>query len=220
MSAKETAKRYALFIISLFFNAMGVSLAAKAELGVSPLASVAYVMSINFTKISLGTWMFLWNCLLIALQVILLRKKFKPVQLLQIPLSLLFGYFTDLTLKMIDGIAVNSYMSQILMLVVGIIVLGFGIALSVIANVIMNSGEAFVKVVSDLSGRDFSLLKTIFDITYVAAAVILSLLLSGSIAGIREGTLISALLTGLAVNVFMKLLHSPIDSLLKDKASK
>lgn len=215
MSAKETAKRYALFIISLFFNAMGVSLAAKAELGVSPLASVAYVMSINFTKISLGSWMFLWNCLLIALQVILLRKKFKPVQLLQIPLSLLFGYFTDLTLKMIDGIAVGSYFGQIIMLLIGIIVLGFGIALSVIANVIMNSGEAFVKVVSDLSGRNFSVLKTVFDITYVVAAIILSLLLSGGISGIREGTLISALLTGLAVNIFMKLLHKPIDTALK-----
>ena len=153
MSKKEKVKRYVLFIISLFFSALGVAITKHGALGVSPISSVANVFSIKFTTISLGTWLILWNCILIIGQIIILRKDFKIIQLLQIPLSFLFGYFTDFGMWCVSPIVVNSYSVQILFVLIGVIVLGFGISLSVIANVIMNSGEAFVKAISDKSGK-------------------------------------------------------------------
>ena len=88
---KETVKRYVLFIIGLFFSGLGVAVTKHGGLGVSPISSVANVVSLQFPVFSLGTWLFLWNCVLILGQILILRKQFKPIQWLQIPLSVLFG---------------------------------------------------------------------------------------------------------------------------------
>lgn len=77
MTKKEIFKRYILFIISLFFAAMGVALTKHGELGVSPISSVANVLSFKFDFFSLGTWLIIWNCILILGQVIILKKIFK-----------------------------------------------------------------------------------------------------------------------------------------------
>ncbi len=140
-------------------------------------------------------------------QIILLRKKFKPVQLLQIPLSFLFGWFTDFGLWCVSFIPVNIYPIRLLMVMIGTVILGFGITLCVIANVVMNSGEAFVKAVSDTIHKNFGNVKIAFDIACVIMAVFLSLIFFNlKIVGIREGTVIAALCTGLVVKFLSKLL--------------
>ena len=68
------------------------------------------------------------------------------IQLLQIPLSFLFGYFTDFGMWCVSILPADSYVFRMILVICGIIVLGLGVSLSVTANVIMNSGEAFVKV--------------------------------------------------------------------------
>lgn len=215
MSRNEIAKRYVLFIISLFFAALGVAFTKSGELGVSPISSVANVMSCRFPALSLGTWLIIWNCCLIAGQIIILRKKFQFIQLLQIPLSFLFGWFTDLGMWIVSFIPVNSYPLRIVMVVVGIIVLGFGISLSVIANVIMNSGEAFVKAISDTTNREFGNIKIAFDILCVILSLVLSLIFFDfTIVGTREGTVISALLTGVVVKFFSGKLKDPLNVIL------
>lgn len=216
MCKKELAKRYCLFIISLFFSALGVAITKKAELGVSPISSVANVMSEKFTFLSLGTWLIIWNCVLIFGQIIILRKEFKAIQLLQIPVSFLFGWFTDFGLWCVSSIPVNNYITRLILVIIGVVVLGFGIALSVLANVIMNSGEAFVKAVSDKLDKNFGNIKIIFDVLCVVLAVVLSLIFfKGSIVGTREGTVITAFLTGFVVKLFVKITKNPIEKMLK-----
>lgn len=215
MTKKETLKRYILFIISLFFSAMGVALTKHGELGVSPISSVANIMSFKFNSLSLGTWLIIWNCVLILGQIIILRKKFQMIQLLQVPLSFIFGYFTDFGMWCVSFIPADIYIIRIIMVILGVTVLGFGISLSVIANVIMNSGEAFVKAVSDTLNKNFGNVKIGFDIFCVVLSIILSLLFFDfSIVGTREGTVISALLTGVVVKFFIKLLNKPLTSVL------
>ena len=214
MNKIEITKRYVLFIISLFFAALGVAFTKHGELGVSPISSVANIMSIRFSLLSLGTWLIIWNCCLIVGQILILRKKFQLIQLLQIPLSFLFGWFTDFGMWIVSSIPVNSYYIRITMVVVGIVILGFGISLAVIANVIMNSGEAFVKAISDTWNREFGNVKIAFDILCVIISIILSLIFFDfTIVGTREGTIISALLTGMVVKFFtgrLKKLNSHI----------
>lgn len=215
MTKKETLKRYVLFIISLFFSAMGVALTKHGELGVSPISSVANIMSFKFNSLSLGTWLIIWNCVLILGQIIILRKKFQMIQLLQVPLSFIFGYFTDFGMWCVSFIPADIYIIRIIMVILGVTVLGFGISLSVIANVIMNSGEAFVKAVSDTLNKNFGNVKIGFDIFCVVLSIILSLLFFDfSIVGTREGTVISALFTGVVVKFFIKLLNKPLTSVL------
>lgn len=208
MSKNELIKRYSLFVVSLFFSALGVAFTKHGELGVSPISSVANVMSCKFDALSLGTWLIIWNCVLILGQVVILRRNFQPIQLLQIPLSFLFGWFTDLCMWMVSPIPVSNYISRLLMVIIGIIILGFGISLSVIANVIMNSGEAFVKAIADTAGKEFGNVKICFDIFCVVLALVLSLIcFDFKIVGTREGTIISALLTGMIVKFWQSKLH-------------
>ncbi|MCI5602391.1 MAG: DUF6198 family protein [Lachnospiraceae bacterium] len=215
MSANEMIKRYSLFIVSLFFSALGVAITKRGELGVSPISSVANVMSCKFISLSLGTWLIIWNCALIFGQIVILRKEFKLIQLLQIPLSFLFGYFADFGMWCVSHISVDNYLVRIILVVSGIIILGFGIALSVIANVIMNSGEAFVKAISDKSGKNFGNIKIGFDISCVILSIVLSLIFyKGRVVGTREGTIIAALFTGIVVKFFGKYLKNPLNKLL------
>lgn len=214
MGKKETTERYILFIISLFFSAIGVAVTKHGELGVSPISSVANVLSCQYTSRSLGMWLIIWNCILILGQIIILRKEFKPVQFLQIPLSFLFGYFTDFGMWCVSFIPASLYIVRLALVFIGIIILSFGIALSVIANVIMNSGEAFVKAISDKTKINFGNVKIGFDVCCVVIAVIMSLIFfDGKIVGTREGTVITALLTGLIVKFFTKRLKEPVEKI-------
>ena len=212
---KETLKRYILFVIGLFFSALGVAVTKSGELGVSPISSVANILSYRFTALSMGVWLIIWNCVLIVGQALILRKKFRPLQLLQIPVSFLFGYFTDFGMWCVSFIPVNTYPVRFAMVIAGVIILGFGISLSVIANVIMNAGEAFVKAVSDTINKNFGNVKIAFDVSCVILAVLLSLLFFDlRIVGTREGTIVAAVFTGVVVKFFTKRLQEPLTRLL------
>ena len=215
MTKSEILKRYILFVIGLFFIAMGVAFTKHAELGVSPISSVANILSYKFTFMSMGSWLTFTNCLMIAGQILLLRKNFKLIQLLQLPLSFLFGYFTDICLSVISQINTAAYTTQIMLVLVGVAVLAFGISLTVIANVIMNSGEAFVKALADVMGKGFGDVKTAFDVSWVGLSIILSLIFFDfKIVGTREGTIISAVCTGFVVKFFNGFLAQPLNGYL------
>ncbi len=215
MSKKEAVKRYILFILCLFFMGIGVALTKHGELGVSPISSVANVVSIKFPFLSFGTWLTISNCVLLLGQVLLLRKNFQPLQFLQIPLSFLFGYFTDFGLYLASFIPNDIYIVKLLLVISGIIILGFGISLGVIANVILNSGEAFVKALSDVIHKEFSNVKIAFDVSWVTFSVVLSLFFfGGKLVGTREGTILSAIFTGVAVKLWLKLINKPIEKII------
>ena len=214
MSKQELARRYGLFIVSLFFAALGVAFTKHGELGVSPISSVANVMTYRFPALSLGTWLILWNCVLILGQIAILRRDFQPIQLLQVPLSVLFGWFTDFGLWMVSPLPAQAYPMRLLMVLLGVGILGFGISLAVIANVVMNSGEAFVKAAADGLGKNFGDVKVAFDVFCVALALVLSLLFFRAVVGTREGTVISALCTGLVVKFFTGRLYKPVTRFL------
>lgn len=212
---KELAKRYALFIISLFISALGVAITKKGELGVSPISSVANVMSLKFTALSLGNWLIIWNSVLILGQIVILRKRFQWIQLIQLPLSFLFGWFTDFGMWIFSFLRPDNYLEQLALVLCGTVVLAFGISLSVIANVVMNSGEAFVKAVSDTVHKEFGSVKVVFDISCVIVAVVLSLIFFDfHVMGTREGTIIAAVLTGFVVKFWNKLVRKPLEKLL------
>ena len=134
---------------------------------------------------------------------------------MQIPLSFLFGYFTDFGLWIIDDIPNENYIVRLLLVAAGIIFIGFGIALGVIADVILNSGEAIVKAISDVTKKEFGTVKIIFDITWVLMSVVLSLIFfDGKLLGTREGTIISAVFVGVTVKFFKPLMQKPLTKIL------
>lgn len=216
MRTKESVKRYLLFIGGLFFIALGIAFAKRAELGITPISSVPNILNIRFPEISMGNWLIIWNSTLILGQILILRKNFKIYQLLQLPLSFLFGFFTDFGLLLLSYIPADTYIIRLIMVLLGVVILAFGISLSVVANVIMNSGEAIVKAMSDAWKINFGDIKIIFDVSCVVLSVILSLIFFDfKIMGTREGTVIAAFGVGICVKWFTKRIKVSLENILK-----
>lgn len=196
-------KRYVIFLIGLFINALGVSLITKASLGTSPISSIPYVLSLNF-PFTLGNFTILFSILLILLQLFILRKNFKWENILQIPVSIAFGYFIDLTMLLFFWVNPQNYIVKLLALLAGCCILGFGVYLEVLADVVMLPGESFVRAIVVTWKTNFGNTKIIFDTSMSLIAAALSFILSGHLAGVREGTVIAALLVGFIARVLGK----------------
>lgn len=214
MSKKEFIKRLILFTIGLFFSGLGIAFSKHADLGISTVSSVANVLSVKFDFISFGMWSAISNFAFVLGQIIILKRNFKLFQLMQIPMSFLFGIFTDIGLYIVSFIPTPNYAVRMALTIAGIFILAFGIALAVVANVLFNSGEGLVKAISDVSGKDFGKVKVGFDITCVATAAVLSMVFFGKIVGIREGTLLAAVFTGFIVNFLTKYISNPLNKFL------
>ncbi len=196
-------KRYLLFLVGLFINALGVSLVTKASLGTSPISSIPYVLSLNF-PLTLGNFTILFSILLILLQLLILRKNFKWENILQIPVSIAFGYFIDLTMYLFFWVNPQNYVIKILALLAGCIVLGFGVYMEVLADVVMLPGESFVRAIVQTWNTNFGTTKILFDSSMTVIAGVLSFLFFGKLNGVREGTIIAALLVGFIARLFGK----------------
>ncbi len=188
-------KRYLLFALGLFISAFGVDIITKANLGTSPMSSIPYVMSLNF-KPTMGSFTIYLGLLLVVLQLLILRRNFKLEHLLQIPLSFLFGYCIDLAMLVLEPLNPQAYPAQLVCLLLGCLVLGIGVFFEVEADVAMLPAESFVRAVSTTWHIEFGTAKIGFDISFTAIAAILSLVFSGKLLGIREGTAVAAFLVG------------------------
>lgn len=187
--------RYLIFLVGLFLNSVGVSLATRANLGTSPISSLPYVASLCFAP-SLGVFTVVLSIILVLLQIVILGRKFQIEHLLQLPISVLFGYFIDLTMKWLDFFDPQALPLQLAALLLSCAVLGFGVYLETIADVAMLPGESFVRAVCQRWGTDFGHTKIGFDCSITVSAGLCSLLFFGRLNGVGIGTILSALLVG------------------------
>ncbi|MFI3281283.1 MAG: DUF6198 family protein [Rikenellaceae bacterium] len=206
MNVIERMRRYALFTLGIFVIALGISVFIRTNLGTPPFTSTPYVFSQN-TSLSVGTYVFTLFMICMLVQLILLGKKGIVENrfnlLAQIPISFLFGFFTDLTMWMLSDFAPEGYVVRLMSLFVGCVILAIGISLEVVANVFMTSSEYTIQIISKRFNKEFGVVKMFFDITLVTLAVISSLLFSSTIIGVREGTVIAALVVGPIVKITM-----------------
>ena len=199
----EKRKRYLIFLVGLFVNSLGVSLITKANLGTSPISSIPYVLSLNFPFI-LGNFTIFFSIFLIALQLIILRKNFKLEHILQIPVSIIFGYFIDLTMILFSWVNPEAYIMKIVYLLIGCLILGVGVYMEVLADVVMLPGESFVRAIVLTWKTNFGTTKICFDVSMSVIAAVLSFIFAGRLAGVREGTVIAALLVGFIARLIGK----------------
>lgn len=199
--------RVALMLVGIAVMALGIDVVVKANLGNSPISAFPYVMSHVTPQISFGTLMLLWQCFLVLLQIAILRREFRLVDLLQIPISVFFGVCIDAFMVLIAPLSLPNYVSAWVCLLVGMAILALGITMTVISATVMNCGEAVVQAVVKKTGIKFGTVKVMFDVTCALAATLLGVICLGHLEGVREGTIVCAVCTGLIVNVYMGLYH-------------
>ena len=196
MTRREWCKRYLFFLAGLFINSFGVSFITKAALGTSPISSVPYTLSLGFSP-TLGMFTLYMSIVLILIQMILLRKDFPRQYLLQIPVSFLFSWFIDMTMELLGFLSPAAYPAKVICLLLGCAILGFGGFMEMAAGVVMLPGECFVNAISRTFHTDFGRTKVAFDTSITVAAAIIGIVLYRELAGVREGTIVAAVLVGM-----------------------
>lgn len=200
-SLKTYLPRYLWFLTGVLINSFGVALITRAALGTSPISSLPYVLSFRF-PVTLGQFTFAMNLFFILGQVLLLRRDFQPIQLLQVAVNAVFSAFIDVSMELLSWLEISSLPMAVLVLVLGCAVLAFGISVEVAPRVLMVPGEGIVQAIAAVTGWRFGNVKVGFDAALVATALVLSLLFFHRLQGLGAGTILSALAVGRFVNLY------------------
>ena len=199
-------KRYAIFICGILWQSAGISLVVKSLLGTSPISSVPYIISL-FSPLTVGVATICMHVVFILMQILILRKNFEWIQLLQLPVAFVFGFLIDLAMWVLAGLSPSGYLQQWGLCILGILLVGIGVDFEVSAKVVTLAGEGLVLALCQVLPIRFPAMKITFDVSLVALAVVLSLIFTGHIAGIREGTVAAAVFVGLTAKAAHRLIH-------------
>ena len=206
MTTVRIIRGYVLFIIGLFIASMGVAFSTKAGLGTSPVASVPYSISLVSSLLSFGGWLNLLSVIQIITQVAVLKGKCNYAEIaIQTLLAFVYGYLTNLSVWMIRGIAVTGYPMQFLFMLLGCAILALGIWIQLKGGVAMLPGEAMNRAISKVSGKRYENVKIFFDILYIVISALICLVFLGRLQGVREGSIIAAVLVGSIIKVYNRI---------------
>lgn len=146
----------------LFVIAFGTSLSIRANLGSSPISCPPYVLSLLPGAWTMGSYVMCMHIFFILAQILLLRRNYEKIQLLQILVSFLFGWYTDLTMWLTSFLQVPAdwplYVAwplRFIELLAGGAILAYGIACEVHCDVLMLAGEGFPLAIAKVLKRDF-----------------------------------------------------------------
>ena len=201
--------QHLLLFISLFIMTFGVALCVRSNLGSSVISTIPFVMALagetdKAPGLTIGEYTYIMNFILVLLQIMVLRRKFEPMQLFQLVIGFLFGFLLDINMLLSSSLACDSLISQICVQLSGCFVLAFGIAMEIRCGSVTMPGEGLPAAISKATGRPFAKVKIIVDISLVVIAVILGYIFFAkwlwNVVGI--GTLIAMLLVGILVKLF------------------
>lgn len=201
MSKRELCRRYAFFLMALVVGAFGVSLVTRSTLGVNSVACFSYVTSVYF-PVTMGTITIAFNALMLVGQLFLFTKDERRMQLInlmmQVPAICVFGVMVDIWMYILKDLPTYNYAFKMGMLLIGSLVIALNIAMQTTASVAMLACDAFVLRLSQHINKKMGNVKLCYDLILVGTAAAMSFICSGftEIVGIREGTVIGAIIVG------------------------
>lgn len=197
------AARLGIYCLGLLILSFGIALAVNSNLGVSPVSSLPYVLS-RILNVSLGTCTTLVYAVYVLFQMLLNGRRFQPALLLQLVFSTVFGYFVDGAKSVLGDFMLPGYFGQLTMLAASILLISFSLVLYIDVKVAPMPAEGLVACIADRYGIPFSRVKTLFDCASVLAGAVLCGLFLKELVGIREGTVITAMLVGRLTGIIRK----------------
>jgi uncharacterized membrane protein YczE len=210
LKIKVWSKRLLVYLAGLFIMAVGVVFSVKSALGVSPVTCLANVVS-QMTAYDVGTCTTAVYCLYILVEIIILRRDFKPQMLLQILASFLFGTLVTLAGKIFAFLpAPTTYIMRMVFLLASIPMVAFGVMLYLAPQILPTPGEGMSLAISKKTGLTVASSKMIFDCSLVVISAVTSLVYFHGFVGVREGTVISALTVGVVMKQMMKFCQRPL----------
>lgn len=209
--------RLVFYFAGQLLVAFGVAFAIKSNLGISPVSSPSYAI-FNVLKfrgiesISYGTCVTAVYLLYVVIQIILLRRDFKPINLLQIAVSTVFGWFVNFTTGVVGPANTENYFIRLCFLAVAIVLIAIGISFYLGAKILPMPSEGMGLAITDkLKKYPYHKVKVVLDCIFVGSAVLITLIGAGRVIGVREGTILTAILVGRV----MGLLRPVIDPVIQ-----
>lgn len=207
----QFVKRVLLYCTGLMVLAFGIAISINSNLGISPVSSLPYVVSLILdTNMSKG--IIIVYTISVLLQILILRKEFKPINLFQLLITVFFGYFTDFARFVIGDFVIPTYFGKIAMILISTVLVASGLCLYINAKLISMPIESLIQAVAyKITKKPFHDTKVIIDSSMVIIAIGLSLTFLGRLEGVREGTIISAILVGKCMKQVRKVIIPFID---------
>jgi uncharacterized membrane protein YczE len=207
-------RRLALYLLGNFVLAFGVSVAVKSDLGITPVNSIAYVAAITFS-VDHGLMTSLVYACYVLLQLVILRKEFRPSGFLPIGVAIVFGLFLSLTNRILPFPPPETYWIRILLMLASVVIIALGILLYLRADLLPQPAEGLLLAIQKMRGWKLHNIKICFDCVVVAIAALISLIAFHKIIGLREGTLIAMLGVGKVMGFLSPRLGPKIDIIFR-----
>ena len=226
---KTTIYRILIYTAGMLILAMGLTLNTKAGLGVSPIISVSYSIS-EITHHNFGNMTMLLYCSFVVVEIILHlfrekryekeshnmfehankvdRKLIFIMDLLQIPLSIIFTRFLNLFSAVLPAFSeqydhtVKQWILRFLVLLLALLLTGIGAAMSLNMRIVPNPGDGIVQAIADCIHKNVGFTKNCFDLFNVTLTIIISLVCSGKLHGVGIGTVFAVIGVGRTIAIF------------------
>lgn len=197
--------RLICYFVGLFIMTAGIVISVKSNLGVSPVSSIPYTVT-RCWGLEMGKATILFHCVLVLIQVLILRKRFQLKSLLQIPVGIVFGYFTTFcNYLMTFAPTVHNFALRIGMCLVSIVLVAIGIFFYMPANIMPLAGEGVMQAVSEVTKIAFPKVKVAFDLTMVVISLTTCLLVLHQFGSVGIGTILAAVLVGVVLGQIMRI---------------
>ncbi len=211
---KNMKVRIPMYFVGLFIMTIGIALSVKSNLGVSPVSSIPYTMTCVW-GIEMGKATIIFHAALVLIQILILRKRFRPINLLQVVVGIVFGYFTTFCNYLATYLpSTDNMVMRIVLMLVSTVFIAVGIFFYLPADLIPLAGEGVMQAVSDVTKIEFSKVKIGFDCSMVVISVITCLICIHSLGSVGVGTVIAAFLVGFNLGRVNKAFGAKRDTLL------
>lgn len=206
MSKRITLHGELALMIAVVINTFGVVLMLYSGAGISAISSVPYAFRQSFPVLSLGTWTYIFQGLLI-LSLMLLRKKFVPAYLFSFVVGFVFGNLLDFHEWWISLLP-TALPFRIVYFIISYVVICIGIALSNRCLLPIIPTDLFPRELSDITGIEYSRIKISFDVSCLITTALLTLICLGHIDGLGIGTIFAAFTMGKGISIASRLIDS------------
>lgn len=196
---KKLFRGEAALPIALLIDSFGVVLMLYSAAGISAISSVPYAFSEVLPVLSLGTWTYIFQGLLV-LSLMIMRRKFVPSYLFSFVVGFVFGVLLDLHELWINVLP-DSLPWRIVWFAVSYVLLSIGIAMSNRCGLPIVPTDLFPRELSDITGVGYPKIKICFDVSCLIVTAALTFFGLGHIEGLGVGTVLAAFTMGKAVGL-------------------
>ena len=181
-------------LVAVTLNSFAVALTVYAGLGISPVSSFPYAVSLVFPFLTLGTWTYLFQGLLVCI-LFGVRRNIHIPYLFSFVVGFAFGVFMDIHEAWVSLLP-QTLPLRVLYFLVSYLCICFGIALSNRCRMPIVPTDLFPREASGILGVRYSAFKIVFDVSCLAITALLTFFCLGYVDGLGAGTILAAFTMG------------------------